>query len=86
MYQPDTLRKRFGERPYRPVRVVTCDGRRFDVCQAGMVLVSELDLLIGLPSNKPGIYSNIARVAISDLAALEDLPAPVSPGNGQQPQ
>lgn len=86
MYRWETVRARFSERPYRPVRVVTSEGQRFDVCQPGMVLVTERDLLIGLPSRKPGIYSHLARVEISQIVALEDLPVTAPPGNGEQQQ
>ena len=84
MYSAEDIQTRLRERPFRPLRIVASEGLRFDIHHPDLILVGRHDLMIGHPDPvTPTVYDKVTRLALVHLVALEDLPAPAVPGNGQ---
>jgi hypothetical protein len=59
--------------------------RRFDIEHPDLVFVGRRDLMIGFAAlDSPTIYDRVTRLALVHVVALEDLPAPTAPTDGQQ--
>jgi hypothetical protein len=84
MLTADDIHQRVRIRPFRPLRLVTSSGEFYDVYHPDLIMVGRRDVIVGLPSSENPIhYEQVARIAIMHVTALEDLPTPVSPNNGQ---
>lgn len=85
LFNSESIRGRMKGQPFTPVRIVTSSGESYEVHHPDMVLIGERDIHIGISSKKnPSIYSQVSRVALMHITALEDLPvSPKSTGNGQ---
>jgi hypothetical protein len=58
---------------------------RYDIQHPDLVLVGRRDVMVGFPGpDNPSIYDRVTRVALVHMVALEDLPAPATPVNGQE--
>ncbi len=85
MYRPEDIQARLREKPFRPLRIRVSEGLQYDIHHPDLVFVGNRDLMIGFPGpDNPSIYDRVTRVALIHVVALEDTPAPASPGNGQQ--
>jgi hypothetical protein len=85
MYSPEEIQRCLREKPFRPIRIIASEGLRFDIHHPDLVLVGRRDLIIGTPApDNPSVYDRVTRVALVHVVALEDLPVPTTPGNGQQ--
>ncbi len=85
MYTAEDIQARLRQKPFRPLRIIASEGLRYEIHHPDLVFVGRHDLQIGFPSSEnPTIYDGVTRVALVHIVALEDLPAPESPGNGQQ--
>lgn len=77
MFTGTAIRKRLKEQPFVPVRIVTSSGESYEVHHPDLVLVGERDIQVGISSKKdPSIYSQVSRVALMHITAIEDLPVP----------
>lgn len=84
MYSAEDIQARLREKPFRPLRIIASEGLRYEIRHPDLVFVGRHDLQIGYPDpQNPSIYGGVTRVALVHIVALEDLPAPASPGNGQ---
>jgi hypothetical protein len=61
---PETVQEYLLRQPFQPFRIFVSDGPVYDVYQPGMVLVTQRDVIIGLP--RPGARFP-KRVAHCDL-------------------
>jgi hypothetical protein len=78
------VQERLREKPFRPFRIIVSEGLSFDIRHPDLVFVGRRDLMIGFPGpDNPTAYDRVTRVALVHVIALEDLPTPASPGNGQ---
>ena len=85
MFRAEDIQKRVREKPFRPFQIIASENQRFEIHHPDLVFVGTRDLMIGFPGpDNPTIYDRITRVALIHVVALEDLPVPTSPGNGQQ--
>lgn len=86
LFSSSSIRQRLKGTPFVPLRIVTSSGESYEVHHPDMVWVGERDIHIGISSKKdPSIYSQVSRVALMHITALEDLPvSPPKGGNGQQ--
>ena len=85
MYSAEDILARLRAKPFRPLRIIASEGLRFDIHHPDLVFVGRRDLMIGFPGpDNPSIYDRVTRVALVHVVALEDLPAPSTPGDGQQ--
>jgi hypothetical protein len=85
MYTPEAIQARLREKPFRPLRIIASEGMKFDIFHPDLVLVGRHDVMIGSPGpDNPTVYDRVTRVALVHIVALEELPIPASPGNGQQ--
>jgi hypothetical protein len=79
---PETIQKHLLQQPFRPFRVFLSDGAVYDVYQPEMVLVTQRDVIIGLP--KPG--QRFARhVAYCDLLHITRI-EPIDGENDRPPE
>lgn len=77
MFTSQSIRDRFQERPFTPVRVRTSSGESFDVHHPDLVIVGRGFLIIGTASKRdPALADAVARVSILHITSLEDLPPP----------
>jgi hypothetical protein len=85
MFSSTDIQDRLREKPFRPVRIVVSEGQHFDIHHPDLVFVGLRDLMIGFPGpDNPTVYDRVTRVALIHVVALENLPLPSPPGNGQQ--
>jgi hypothetical protein len=84
MFTAEIIQARLREKPFKPLRIVASEGRRFDIQHPDLVFVGRRDLMIGTPdAATPTIYDRVFRVALVHVVALEDLPVAAAPsGNG----
>lgn len=61
---PETIQKHLLHQPFQPFRIHVSDGTAYDVRQPEMVLITEREVIIGLP--RPG-QRFARRVAYCDL-------------------
>lgn len=84
----DTIWQRIRQRRWKPFRLKTSDGDRYDVLHPEMIFVSKTSLTIALydRGEKPGVEPPQRQVFVSPLhvTAVEDLPARRG-GNGSRP-
>ncbi len=84
MFSASDIQERLREKPFRPLRIIVSEGQQFEIRHPDLVLVGRHDLMIGFPGpDSPTIYDRVTRVALVHIVALEDLPAPSPPSNGQ---
>jgi hypothetical protein len=85
LFTPEYIRKRCKGQPFVPLRLVTSSGESYEVHHPDMLWVGERDVHVGISSKKnPSIYSQVSRVALMHITAIEDLAVPPSAqGNGQ---
>ena len=63
MFTPEAIQARLREKPFRPLRIITGEGQRFDIYHPDLVLVGWRDLTIGFASpDSPTIYDRQTRV------------------------
>jgi hypothetical protein len=85
MYNAEQIQSRLREKPFRPLRIIVSEGLRYDVHHPDLVLVGSRDIMVGSPSAKsPTVYDKVTRVALVHIVALEDLPSPATPSNGEE--
>ena len=85
MDSAEEIQARLREKPFRPLRIVASEGRRFDVYQPDLILVGRQDLMIGHANlASPTVYERVTRLALIHLVAMEDIPVAAASGNGQQ--
>lgn len=85
MYRAEDILERLRVKPFRPLRIIVSEGLKYDIHHPDLVFVGRHDLQIGFSAtNDPSIYDRVVRVAMVHVVALEDLPVPAAPGNGQQ--
>lgn len=85
MFSPADIRNRLTEQPFKPFRIVTASGESYEVMHPDLLLVGTNDVVVGFPGeDDPAIYSNVSRVALMHVTAMEDIPesASKSKGNG----
>jgi hypothetical protein len=76
MFTAPDIRNYAQRQPFAPFRIVTTDGKSFDVLHPDLIMVGARDVTVGHPSRKhPGIYDGLSRVAILHITTIEDLPA-----------
>jgi hypothetical protein len=76
MFSPEDIQARLRQKPFLPLRIVASEGLNFDVHHPDLVFVGRRDLMIGTPDpQSPTIYDRVARLALVQVVALEDLPA-----------
>ena len=75
MFRAADLRDHFGQRPFQPTRLVVSEGLRYDIYHPDGVIVTERDIMIGMPQRESGAFYNIVRVALVHVVAVEPLPA-----------
>jgi hypothetical protein len=82
MFTFEEIKKRLGERPFVPFRIITTAGQSFEVRHPDLVLVGRRDLMVGFADSKnPGIYDGVTRLAILHVTAMEDLPVTTPPSS-----
>jgi hypothetical protein len=85
MFTAEDIQARLRAKPFCPLRIIASEGQRFDIYHPDLVFVGRRDLMIGFPDpDTPTIYDRVTRVALVHVVALEDLPLPAPPGNGQE--
>lgn len=85
MYSAEDIQARLRQKPFQPLRIIASEGLRYDIFHPDLVLVGRRDVTIGFPApDNPAVYDQVARVALVHVVALQDIPASVPPGNGQQ--
>ena len=85
MFTAEMIKARLKQAPFVPLRIVTSSGQSFDVYHPELLWVGTRDVHVGKPSSKdPTIYSDVTRIALMHITALDDLPSKTpTPGNGQ---
>jgi hypothetical protein len=85
MYTAEDIKARLRERPFRPLRFIVSKGLKYDIPHPDLVFVGRHDVQIGFSdSEDPSIYDRVTRVTLVHIVAMEDLPVPAAPDNGQQ--
>ena len=85
MFSAEDIQARLRRQPFQPLRIIVSEGQRFDVYHPDLVFVGRRDIQVGFPGpDNPTIYDRVIRLALVHIVALEDLPVPTPPGNGQQ--
>ncbi|MGL4463050.1 MAG: hypothetical protein ACRC1K_12945 [Planctomycetia bacterium] len=80
MFRPEEIQARLREKPFRPLRFIVSEGRRYDVHHPDLVLVGERDLVIGFARpSRPTIFDRTVRVAIMHLVAIEEIDPSTTP-------
>ena len=84
MYTAEDIQARLRAKPFKPLRIIASEGLQFDVHHPDLVFLGRRDLMIGFPGpDNPSVYDRVTRVAMVHVVALEDLPVPAVPGNGE---
>lgn len=84
MFSAEDIQARLRVRPFRPFRIVASEGLHFDIRHPDLVFVGRRDLQVGFPDpDSPTVYDRVTRLALVHIVALEDLPSPTPPGNGE---
>ncbi|MFL5244887.1 MAG: hypothetical protein ACJ8FY_22525 [Gemmataceae bacterium] len=85
MYNTEQIQSRLREKPFRPLRIIVSEGLRYDIRHPDLVFVGSRDIMVGSPSaENPTVYDKVTRVALVHIVALEDLPSPSTPSNGEE--
>ena len=81
MFTAEGVAKRLRVAPFHPFLIITSSGERYEIRHPENALVGKRDVSVGLyRSDEPQYYDQVARVSIMHITAMEDLPAPISPG------
>jgi hypothetical protein len=85
MFTASQIKARMKQAPFVPLRIVTSSGETYDVNHPEMVFVGTRDIQVGKASHyDPTIYSDVTRIALMHITALQDLPLPTpASGNGE---
>jgi hypothetical protein len=78
MVTVDDLRTRIKRQPFVPLRIKTSFGETVDVLDPQLVMYGINEITVGTPSRiypGEGIASDVDRVSIPHVVAVEDLPA-----------
>jgi len=70
---PETIQKHLLHQPFRPFRVFLSDGAVYDVCQPEMVLVTQRDVIIGLPRPSERFPKRIAYCDLLHITRIEPI-------------
>jgi len=82
---PDEVVGALRRQPFIPFRLHVADGSSYDIRHPELLLVTLRAAYIGVPADAPGLVPERAvTISLGHVSRLEDLAAPLSPGNGQQ--
>jgi hypothetical protein len=70
---PETIQKHLLHQPFRPFRVSVSDGAVYDVHQPEMVLVTQRDVIIGLPNPGERFPKRIAYCDLLHVTRIEPI-------------
>jgi hypothetical protein len=85
MFSAEDVQTRLRLRPFQPLRIIASEGLKYDIYHPDLVLVGRHDLMIGSPSSENhSVYDRVTRVALVHIVAMEELPVPSTPKNGEQ--
>jgi hypothetical protein len=77
MFTATEIQARKTQRPFVPLRIVTSSGETYVVRHPEMLFVGIRDISVGKPTYyDPTIYSEVTRIAIMHIIALENLSTP----------
>jgi hypothetical protein len=84
MYSAEEIQARLREKPFRPLRIIASEGLQFEIHHPDLVFVGRRDLMIGFAHpDSPTVYDRVTRIALVHVVAMEDIPIPTPPVNGQ---
>ena len=76
MFNPQIIKTRLNEKPFRPLRIIATEGLTYDIYHPDLVWVGWSDLQIGFAGTEhPTIYDRSIRLAMADVVGVEDLHA-----------
>ena len=82
-----SIRARAQMAPFVPFRVVTSSGRSYDVPHPELIFVGQREVTVGRPSSRnPAFYSEVDRISILHVTALEDITLPNTPDRTSETQ
>ena len=66
---------RIKREPFRPIRIVTSSGEKFDVRHPDLIMIGQRDVTIGVATHDdPECYDRQSYISLLHIAAIEDLP------------
>lgn len=84
MFSAEDIQARLRIKPFKPFRIIASEGQRFDVHHPDLVMVGRRDLTIGFPDPaNPTVYDRQTQIALVHVVALDNIPVPTPPTNGQ---
>ena len=73
---PDDLLAALRQRPFEPFRLHITDGAAYDLMHPDMVLVTRRSVSVGVPTDEPGLFERVDKVALVHITRISPLPLP----------
>ncbi|MCA8950623.1 MAG: hypothetical protein KDE27_14060 [Planctomycetes bacterium] len=73
MFRAEDIAALTQRRPFRPFRIHMADGSHVDVRHPELAMIMKDRMIVGLPSDRPGIVDDYEYCAILHITRLEEL-------------